>query len=153
MLPLFSCFMISHMSSTITNSVTSPFPNFYVGIKPLLEVINAKIILLFRKDVSPFLQFYSTTFCQQQGSIFMWIEQDSRGFTRFRNGLSIFGFSVQDDQLARTCAKQGCRRQGGPQILADQLTLSQPGRAYYAHHITTCPPTRIFRPSYGPAKA
>ena len=33
--------------------------------------------------------------------------------------------------------------QGGqlpPQILADQLTLSQPGETDYAHHITTCPP-------------
>ena len=33
--------------------------------------------------------------------------------------------------------------QGGqlpPQILADQLTLSQPGGADYAHHSTTCPP-------------
>ena len=38
-----------------------------------------------------------------------------------------------------------------PQILADQLTLSQ-RRAYYAHpthHITTAP-LRMFRPSYGP---
>ena len=26
------------------------------------------------------------------------------------------------------------------QILADQLTLSQPRGAYYAHRITTCPP-------------
>ena len=35
------------------------------------------------------------------------------------------------------------RGQGGqlpPQILADQLTLSQPGGADYAHHSTTCPP-------------
>ena len=33
--------------------------------------------------------------------------------------------------------------QGGqlpPQILADQLTLSQPGGADYAYHSTTCPP-------------
>ena len=33
--------------------------------------------------------------------------------------------------------------QGGqlpPQILADQLTLSQPGGADYAHHSTTCTP-------------
>ena len=27
-----------------------------------------------------------------------------------------------------------------PQFLAEQLTLSQPGRADYAHHITTSPP-------------
>ena len=40
-----------------------------------------------------------------------------------------------------------------PQILADQVTLSQPGGgADYAHHITTALP-RILRPSYGPAKA
>ena len=31
---------------------------------------------------------------------------------------------------------QACR----PQILADQLTLSQPGAADYAHHITTGTP-------------
>ena len=37
-----------------------------------------------------------------------------------------------------------------PLILADQLTLSQPGGEYHAHHIATAP--RIFRPSYGPAK-
>ena len=37
-------------------AVMSPFPNFDVSIKPLLEVINTKIILLFRKDVRPFLQ-------------------------------------------------------------------------------------------------
>ena len=40
-----------------------------------------------------------------------------------------------------------------PQILIDQLILSQPGRgagggADYTHHITTAP--RIFRPFYGP---
>ena len=28
-----------------------------------------------------------------------------------------------------------------PQILADQLTLSQPGGAHYAQRITTCPPS------------
>jgi hypothetical protein len=32
---------------------------------------------------------------------------------------------------------QGCR---GPQILADQLTLSQRGGADYAHHINTGTP-------------
>ena len=38
------------------------------------------------------------------------------------------------------------------QILADELTLSQPGGVDYAHHITICPyPLWIFRPSYGPA--
>ena len=95
---LFSCFMISHMSSTMTNSVTSSFTNFYVVIKPLLEVINTKIILLFRKDVSPFLQFsIQQLSVNNKKRISMWIEQDSRGFIRFRNGLSIFGFSVQDD--------------------------------------------------------
>ena len=36
-----------------------------------------------------------------------------------------------------------------PQILADQLILSQPGGADYAHHITTG--TLIIRPTYGPA--
>ena len=37
-----------------------------------------------------------------------------------------------------------------PQILADQLTLSQlVGGVDYAQHITICPPPpRIFRPSY-----
>ena len=40
-----------------------------------------------------------------------------------------------------------------PQILADQLTLFQPGGADYAHHITTRPPTPwFFRPSYSPAQ-
>ena len=34
----------------------------------------------------------------------------------------------------------GQRGQLPPQILADQLTLSQPGGADYAHHSTTCPP-------------
>ena len=29
---------------------------------------------------------------------------------------------------------------GSPQILADQLTLSQPGGTEYAHHITTATP-------------
>ena len=49
---------------------------------------------------------------------------------------------------------QGCR-QGGlgglqpPQFLTDQLTLSQPGGADYAHHSTTSPP-QIFRPCDGP---
>ena len=37
-----------------------------------------------------------------------------------------------------------------PQVLADQLTLYQPGGADYAHHITTDWHPRIFRPSYGP---
>ena len=35
--------------------------------------------------------------------------------------------------------------------MADYLTVSQPGGADYAHHITTCHPFRILRPSYGPA--
>ena len=56
--------------------------------------------------------------------------------------------------------QQACRsrryRRGGapwhPQILADQLTLSQPGAgADYARQITTSLP-RFFRPSYGPVK-
>ena len=34
----------------------------------------------------------------------------------------------------------GQRGQLPPQILADQLTLSQPGGADYAHHSITCPP-------------
>ena len=39
-----------------------------------------------------------------------------------------------------------------PQILADQLTLSQPGAgADYARQIATSLP-RFFRPSYGPVK-
>ena len=37
-----------------------------------------------------------------------------------------------------------------PQFLADQLLLSEPGRAYYAHHIITCPPPLVFRPSDSP---
>ena len=36
------------------------------------------------------------------------------------------------------------------QILADQLTLSQPEGADYAHPLQWHP--RIFRPSYGPVK-
>ena len=45
----------------------------------------------------------------------------------------------------------GQRGQLPPQILADQLTLSQPGGggADYTHHIPASPP-HIFRPSYGP---
>ena len=45
---------------------------------------------------------------------------------------------------------QTCRsREGGmaPKVLTDQLTLSQPGGKEYPHYY--CPPTRIFRPSYG----
>ena len=46
---------------------------------------------------------------------------------------------------------QGCwnRGRGAPQILADQVTLSQP-EPDHTHHITTCPSHRIFRLSYGP---
>ena len=32
------------------------------------------------------------------------------------------------------------RRARAPHFLADQLTLSQPGGAHYAHHIHTCHP-------------
>ena len=38
------------------------------------------------------------------------------------------------------CVQQGCRSRGAcppPQILEDQLTLSRPGSADYANHITT----------------
>ena len=51
----------------------------------------------------------------------------------------------QPYQLA-SCAAQGCRSRGfrgfmpPPQILADQLILSQPGGTDYAHHITTAHP-------------
>ena len=49
------------------------------------------------------------------------------------------------------CQLSGLSEPGsrGPQILADQLTLSQPGPDH-THHITTCPSHRIFRLSYGP---
>ena len=44
-----------------------------------------------------------------------------------------------------SCIQQGCRQRGAwglqpPQFLTDQLTLSQPGGADYAHHSTTSPP-------------
>ena len=35
-------------------------------------------------------------------------------------------------------------------FLADQLTLSQPRGAHYAHHIICAPPSQIFRPFDGP---
>ena len=44
-------------------------------------------------------------------------------------------------------------RQGGqppPQILADQLTLSQPGGTHYPHPVLLAP--RNFRPCDGPAQ-
>ena len=40
---------------------------------------------------------------------------------------------------------EGAGGAGGAQILADQFTLSQPGRSDYTH--------RIFRPSYGPVSS
>ena len=48
---------------------------------------------------------------------------------------------------------QACRSQGAnsPQILADHLTLYQPGGAGYAHHITTGTPWNI-NPSCGPVQ-
>ena len=36
--------------------------------------------------------------------------------------------------------KQGCRKWGGPQFLADQLTLSQPGGGTLSSPSTTSPP-------------
>ena len=44
-----------------------------------------------------------------------------------------------------SCIQQGCRQRGAwglqpPQFLTDQLTLSQPGGADYAHHSTISPP-------------
>ena len=39
-----------------------------------------------------------------------------------------------------------------PQILTDQVTLTQPGGTDYANNITTAPP-QIFRPSYDPVMA
>ena len=50
-----------------------------------------------------------------------------------------------------------CRSQGGwgqypLQFWADQLPCRQRG-VDYAHHITMCPPSRIFKPSYVPASA
>ena len=53
---------------------------------------------------------------------------------------------------------QACRKRGGwgaldsPNVLAEQLTLSQPGEVGYAHHSTTSPlpPPRIFRPCESP---
>ena len=56
----------------------------------------------------------------------------------------------------RCCCSRFCRLVGArvpihPQILADHLTLYQPGGAGYAHHITTGTPWNI-RPSYGPVQ-
>ena len=45
---------------------------------------------------------------------------------------------------------QACRSLGGhetPQILTDQLTLSQQGGTNYTHHITTGPPGFLDRPT------
>ena len=62
---------------------------------------------------------------------------------------------VQDTQTREEQANAGVSSLGVPgvpwhkQILADQLTLSQPGGTDYAHLITTLHP-RIFRPSDGP---
>ena len=54
--------------------------------------------------------------------------------------------------FTQACRPRGCRGVMAPpehpQILADQLTLSQPGGADYAHQIMLAPPE--FRPSYGP---
>ena len=51
--------------------------------------------------------------------------------------------------LLQACRSQGCRGVPiHPQILADHLTLYQPGGASYARHITTGTPWNI-RPSYG----
>ena len=48
--------------------------------------------------------------------------------------------------------EQGCRSSPPPplQILADQLTLSQPEGADYAHRITTVTPEFSDPPTYGP---
>ena len=50
--------------------------------------------------------------------------------------------------------QQGCRKQGGgaqaPQILADQLTLSEPGGRLCPAHYYVSPP-QIFRTSDSPA--
>ena len=44
-------------------------------------------------------------------------------------------------RVNQACRLWGCRGvPWHPQILADQLTLSQPGGADYAHHITTGTP-------------
>ena len=56
-----------------------------------------------------------------------------------------------------SCIQQGCRQRGAwglqpPQFLTDQLTLSQPGGADYAHHSTTSPP-QIFRPCDRPGSS
>ena len=58
---------------------------------------------------------------------------------------------MSEDEIANWCMTRACRKGGGhqpPQILADQLTLSQPG----GHIIPTqyYKPPRIFRPCDGP---
>ena len=58
-------------------------------------------------------------------------------------------------QLFMWILKPGPSQAGGPgrhmppHFLADQLTLSQPGRAHYPHLVLPAPP-RIFRPCDGP---
>ena len=42
--------------------------------------------------------------------------------------------------MTRPVASGGAGGACAPHFLADQLTLSQPGGAHYAHHITTCHP-------------
>ena len=53
----------------------------------------------------------------------------------------ILGTKKHGDEAAffwPVCRPQGCRGyHGTPQILADQLTLSQLGGAYYTRHINT----------------
>ena len=50
--------------------------------------------------------------------------------------------------ISKTLGMPGVQWQ--PQIFSDQLTLSQPSGADYAHQIILAPPVRIFRPSNGP---
>ena len=59
---------------------------------------------------------------------------------------SVSFFHQSPSSLLFGILNAGLSQAGGPEghvpphFLTDQLTLSQPGGAHYAHHITACPP-------------
>ena len=67
--------------------------------------------------------------------------------------MMIFLFYQEKKSTVPSQEKESAIHPWYPQILADQLTLFQPGGEgdrYHAHHITTSP--QIFKPSYGPVQ-
>ena len=88
-------------------------------------------------------------------SLMKWERDFLKSINMFQHSKYLSRFQVLGSMLLLKVLKQGCRKWGGPQFLADQLTLSQPGGGTLSPLSTRSPPPdfqTLRRPCQGTSK-